>query len=250
MHFDAVGKQESKTLQARATPIGPLITEEMISGLPRNVQRWMRQSGVVGKANPNIIHIKQKGNVRTKPDGKWMPFRAEQYFSIDPPSFVWDAKIDAAPLVHIAGRDKFEDGKGHMLIKPLSIFTAANSAGKEIDQGTLLRYLAEMAWFPQAAISDYLQWEAIDERRASVTMTYGGTTASGTYYFKENGDVTGFEALRYGDFDGNYRKELWSTSVTGYKTINGRRMGYASEATWKLKEADFKWMTLELTEIN
>ncbi|HET9486516.1 MAG TPA: DUF6544 family protein, partial [Chryseosolibacter sp.] len=113
MHFNTVGKRESKTLQANAPPMGPLITDEMISSLPPNVQRWMRESGVVGKINPNIIHIRQKGSMRTKPDGKWMPFHAVQYFSIDPPSFVWEAKVDAAPFVQIAGRDKYEKGKGY-----------------------------------------------------------------------------------------------------------------------------------------
>ena len=127
--------------------------------------------------------------------------------------------------------------------------TAANSSGKEVDQGTLLRYLAEIAWFPQAAISQYLEWAPINDNTAQVTMTYGGASASGTYYFNDEGYVSGFEARRYGDFGGIYRKELWAISVTGYKNFNGSRIGHTNEVTWKLKEGHFTWLKLEVMDI-
>jgi hypothetical protein len=114
----------------------------------------------------------------------------------------------------------------------------ANGSGKEIDQGTLVRYLAEMAWFPQAAASNYLRWEEIDSKHARVTMHFANVTASGVYAFNDDGSVSGFEAKRYGDFDGVYRMETWSVNVTGYRTFNGIDVGNKSEVTWKLKEGD------------
>ena len=249
-HFDSKVKSEVTHLKAQAAPGNKVLTEEMIANKPQIVQRWLRQAGVVGKENPNVVRIEQKGSMRSSADGKWMPLNAVQYFSIDPPSFIWHAEIEAAPLIYIAGRDKFSDGEGNMLIKLLSVLPLANSSGKEINQGTLLRYMAEMAWFPQAAASDYLTWEPINDRQARVTMTYRGTSASGTYFFNEGGDVTGFEARRYGDFGGVYRKETWSIAVTGYASLNGRRIGNTSEVTWKLPEGDFKWLKVELTAID
>lgn len=249
MLFNRGTVQDVVSLQSRALSADKVITRAMLDHLPRNVQLWLHKAGVVENSNPNVIRILQKGNLRSKPDGEWMPFRAVQYFSIDPPSFVWDARIQASPLLEIAARDKFEEGNGFMLIKPMYIFTAAKSSGKEINQGTMLRFLAEMAWFPQAALSPYLRWEGINERQAKVTMTYNNLEVSGIYSFDEAGHVTGFEARRYGDFDGIYRKETWSVSVTGYKTFNNRLIGNASEVTWKLKEGDFKWLVLEVTEI-
>ena len=249
MFFNRGIEQDVASLQSRALKADNVITQEMLDHLPRNVQLWLQKADVVNKSNPNVIRITQKGNLRSKPDGKWMPFRAVQYFSIDPPSFVWDARIKASPLMEIAARDKFENGNGFMLIKPMYIFTAANSSGKETNQGTMLRFLAEMAWFPHAALSSYLQWEGINDRQAKVTMTYNNLEVSGIYSFDEAGHVTGFEARRYGDFDGIYRKETWSVSVTGYKTFNNRLIGNASEVTWKLKEGDFKWLVLEVTDI-
>jgi hypothetical protein len=250
MYFHRMAEREVKVLHEQARGNEILITEEKLSSLPENVQRWLRKSGVTGKANPNLIRVAQKGRMRSKPDGMWMQFQAIQHFSIAPPSFVWEAQIKAAPLINIFGRDIFANGKGNMLIKPLAMFTVANGSGKEVDQGTLLRYMAEMIWFPQAAASDYLHWEEISDHQARATMAYGGTTATGTYSFNEKGDVSGFQAQRYGDFGGAYRMETWAVSVKGYKTFHSRRIGNTSEVTWKLKTGDFHWLKLEIIKID
>ena len=63
-------------------------------------------------------------------------------------------------------------------------------------------------------------------------------------------NVAGFEALRYGDFDGSYRKEQWSVETTDYKNFNGIQIGYKNQVTWKLKEGDFKWLKMEITSLD
>jgi hypothetical protein len=235
-----IGKQ---SIEART------ITEEDIRHLPPTVQRWLHQSKVVGVPFGNVLHIFQRGAMRLKPDAKWMSFESEQYFTVDPPAFVWKAKINVSPLITIAGKDKYENGEGNMVIKPLYIFPLANSSGKEVNQGTLLRYLAEMAWFPHAATSDYLRWEQIDPKHARVTMHFADVTASGVYSFNDDGSVSGFEAKRYGDFNGVYRMETWSVNVTGYHTFNGTIIGNQSEVAWKLKEGDFTWLKMEVVDV-
>ncbi len=225
-----------------------LIAREDLVELPIPVQRWLSNSGVIGKSIPKYIHVVQQGSMRSKPDGKWMPFNAEQVFTIQEPAFVWNATIKAS-FVPIAGRDKFIGGHGNMLIKPLYIYKLANSSGEEIDQGTLVRYLAEMIWFPHAAISNYLRWEAIDDTHARAIMTYKDLQASGVYTFNDDGDVIAFEAMRYGDFDGEFRKELWSIATGNPKTFNGIRAGSTSEVRWKLNTNDFLWLKLEVLDI-
>ena len=247
--FKRTAMRDVEQLLADATGVQRVISEAEIETLPHPVQRWLRHANVAGKPLPNSIMLRQAGTLRTKADGKWMPFHATQYFSADPPAFVWIAEIEAAPLLRIAGRDTFRNGHGNMIVKPLYIMTAANSSGKEVDQATLIRYMAEMGWFPQAALTRYVSWEGINEREARVTMTYEGTTASGTYYFNEDGSVSGFEAERYGEFEGIFRKERWSVSVKDHKTFNDITIGHISEVTWKLSDGDFNWLTLEVEEI-
>ena len=52
------------------------------------------------------------------------------------------------PLMAVVGRDKYVNGRGEMLIKILGLLPVVDARGPEMDQGTMLRYLAEMTWFP------------------------------------------------------------------------------------------------------
>ena len=136
-----------------------------------------------------------------------------------------------------------------MLIKPLYIYALANTSGQEIDQGTMLRFMGELIWFPEAAVMDYFHWEAIDSLSASLSMTYNGVTAKGTFTFDENGLVKSFSAQRFGDFEGEFRKETWEVKVTEHQEINGHIIASKCDVTWKLKEGDFTWLKLEVKDV-
>ncbi len=99
-----------------------VITKKDIENLPRIVQKWMENSRALEKPRTTSVRLKQRGKMKTKPDGNWMPFSAEQYFNVQNPSFVWTTKVDAIPLIYMDGRDKLNNGQGEMVIKMLSIF--------------------------------------------------------------------------------------------------------------------------------
>jgi hypothetical protein len=225
------------------------VTNEDLSGLPQNVKKWLEYTGIIGKEKIVSVHVKQKAYMRLENDKPWMPVEAEQYFTTDEPGFIWKAKIKLAPLFYISGRDKYANGKGNMLIKMHSLFTVADSTGKEIDQGSLLRYLAETMWFPTAALNEYLTWEELDQYNAKVTMTYGEITASGIFTFNDKWQVINFEAERYGDFNGEIRLETWSIPVRDYKEFEGIGIPTKGDVTWKLDTGDFNWFNFEVTEI-
>jgi hypothetical protein len=249
LRFKASTKQEVDYLIKSVSNDQYTVTDDMINELPPVVQVWLRNSHIVGKQMPSSIHIVQKGSMRTDAHAGWMAFDAEQYFTIDPPGFVWAANIHTDMLIDIVGRDKYEGGTGNMVIKAASLIPMANSRGREVDQGTMVRFMAEMIWFPQAALSDSLDWEQLDDSHARVTMNYADVSSSGIYSFNKDGMPIGFEAQRFGDFKGKYSKETWSVATTGYKYFDGLPIGNTSEVTWKLKDGDFTWLKLEVTDI-
>jgi hypothetical protein len=138
-----------------------------------------------------------------------------------------------------------------MLIKLFSLFPVADSKGKETDQGTLLRYLAETVWFPSAALNNYIAWEEVDSTTAKATMSYKGTTASGVFKFNTDGDVVSFKTLRYYDRKEGSTLEEWLISIpeNSYKEFEGIRIPAKSTVTWKLKTGDFTWYKLEVTDV-
>ncbi|WP_423189799.1 DUF6544 family protein [Alkalibacterium sp. f15] len=226
-----------------------VVTEEDIIDLPTSVQRWLKYSGIIGKETIVSGRLKQQAEMRMDAEGQWMSVKAEQYFTSEKPGFVWNASIKAAPFIHIAGRDKYLNGKGSMLIKPMSLFTVADSKGEEIDQGTLLRYLAETVWFPSAVLNDYISWKEIDDNNAKATMTYGEISTSGVFTFNQMGEVIKFEAERYGDFNGEFSLETWSISMSDYKAFAGIKVPTEGKITWRLDEGDFNWFNFEVLEI-
>ena len=243
------GKEVKELLSQPLSSANTVITNEHIQSLPAPVQKWLQVSAVVGRPIIQRVHLQQKGEMKNKPNGEWIPFTAEQYFSIDQPSFLWNTTIQPSPFLFINGRDQYKEGKGNMLIKAYGLFTIADSKGPATDQGTLLRYLAETCWFPSAALSGYIKWEAIDEHSAKATMQYGGTTASGIFYFTTNGDLEKFEADRYYINKNESSLEKWQVTCIAYKTFDGIRIPVKNNVTWKLRDGDFTWLELEITDI-
>ncbi|MDQ3844378.1 MAG: hypothetical protein M3342_10240 [Bacteroidota bacterium] len=227
-----------------------IITSEMLQSLPLPVQNWLQHSGIVGKEKIHFVRLKQRGWMRTKPEQeKWIEAAAEQYFTVDEPAFIWKVKMNMLPLVPVTGRDKWVNGKGQMEIKAFSLINIVNQANEKIDQGALQRYLAEICWFPSAALSPYIHWQAIDATSAKATITYKGITGSVIFYFNEQGDMIGCSADRYMGGGREAKLEKWEVTSKGFAIKDGVRMPVKSEATWKLKSGDFTWYKLEITDV-
>ncbi|WP_243729677.1 DUF6920 family protein [Salegentibacter sp. 24] len=227
-----------------------LVTEQMISTLPEAVQKWLLSSGIVGQELIQNIYLEQNIKMLMKPEQrKWTTARAKQYFTVDPPGFIWSVKLNIRPGISIVGRDKFVAGKGEMIIKLFSIFPIAKAQGSpKIDQSTLQRYLAEIVWFPSAATSSYITWEAIDEFSARATMNYKGTKASGVFYFDNHGNFKKFIAMRYKEAS-DLKPTKWIVSATKIEKRNGISIPVASKVSWKLDSGDWTWLKLEISEL-
>lgn len=251
-NFDLQGKKELKSFLPPATSEKKEIKKETITGLPPIIQNWLIRSKAIDRESVRTVHLRQKGEMRTSREGKWMGFEARQWIRTENPGFLWLAKVAAAPGITMAGRDKYENGKGHMLIKLLSLYPLVNASGKELDQGAMVRYLAEVVWCPSAALNEYIHWEQMDSTTAKATMNYAGIKAEGLFKFDVNGDVAGFEARRYYDREGQATLENWSIQIppNGYKEFEGVRIAASATVTWKLKEGDFTWLKLEITELS
>ena len=250
IRFNKMVKKEVNSLLSHPVNDSKIISIEMLDSLPPTVQKYLIRSGVVGKENIQFARLKQKGEMRIKQDGKWMDFTASQYFDANDPSFVWQTQVQMMPLVTLAGRDKFENGNGHMLIKVLALINVANSGGDaKINESTMIRFLAEICLFPSAALAPYIKWEAVDSLAAKATMNYKGMTVSGIYRFHANGDIHNFTADRWYGSGKDDTLEKWFIEYIATKEFNGVRIPYKTEITWKLKSGDFNWLKLEITDL-
>ncbi len=89
--FNARIRSETKTLLAsQINTSGTTVSPESIERLPSVVQKWLIKSGVIGTEKAHTVHLKQKGMMRQKPEGKWLPMEAEQYITTNLPGFIWN----------------------------------------------------------------------------------------------------------------------------------------------------------------
>lgn len=236
--------KDSKTSQKN------IVSEQMIVDLPGIVQKWLLNSGMVGKATIKSVFLEQDLQLVMKPEQKaWSHAKAKQYFTIEPPAFNWLVSLKMNPLIHVVGRDKFENGKGAMTIKLFSLIPFVNTKNNEkVNQATLQRYLAEIVWFPYAALSPYITWDAIDDYSAKATMTYNETKGSGVFHFDENGNFKKFVAMRYKDANDTEPTE-WIVTATKTEVRNGIKIPVESRAVWKLENGDWTWLKLKITNI-
>lgn len=248
--FDSKVEKEVKELFEAVEAKEPeIITEEDLKGLPEPVQKHLSYAGVVGRKKVKSVRLKQEGRFRQGEDGSWMSFEAEQYYTTKQPGFIWKTDMNYLPLVSVVGRDKYYDGEGNMLIKLPPFIIIAEARGDDIDQGTLVRYLNEIMWFPTAYLSDYISWEPIDSTSARAIMTDHGATVSAVLHFDKDGRLVNFVADRYYAGGNEANLETWATPIKEYGEMEGLRIPVKGEGVWKLDSGDFTYIELQLTEL-
>ena len=236
---------EKNSLRASRT-----MNESDSSHLPDCVKKWLKNTGAIGKPFISYGKVTQIAEMQMKPgQDNWLNAAAIQYTTIDAPAFIWSVDVRMNSLLSFQGRDKFDDGKGEMVIKINSLFNIVSERGEKLDEGTLQRYLGEMVWFPSLAMSPYIAWEEIDANTAKATMSYKGTSGSGTFHFNSDGDVTKYSALRYKGNETAAKRHQWEMNILAYKIFEGIKVPAKMTSTWKLDDQDWTWLKMEVTDI-
>ena len=81
-NFDKQVKEEQRFLISLSTNPHVTINENQVSALPKVVQDWLHKTQVVGQSRPLSVYVKQNGYMRMEAQEEWMPFDAEQHFTL------------------------------------------------------------------------------------------------------------------------------------------------------------------------
>ncbi|RDZ42508.1 hypothetical protein C5B91_15565 [Haloferax sp. Atlit-10N] len=227
------------------TENGETLDEADLSGLPAPVRRYLERVLPGEPRRVQSVRLRQTGAFRLgDADSPWKPMTATQHYTVDPPGFVWDARIDLAPFLPIRVVDAFVGGAGSLEAKLLSVVTVADAPpSPELDEGELARYLAEMVWFPTAFLPGHgVRWEPRDDRSARATLEYRGSTATVVFHFDENDEVVRVTADRWRDTgDGEYERCPWTGYFSDYREVDGMRVPTAAEVAWNLPPGDLPY---------
>ena len=256
-------RAESTDLQnALADAASPVANEAVdfaeldLLGLPDPVLRYFRWALTDGQPRILTARILQQGEFLLRPEEQgWARFSAMQVFSADPPGFVWDARIQMAPLVSVRVRDAYDStGRGGMEARVASLVTVMNQTGRsELDEASLQRFLAEAVWIPTALLpSEHLSWTAIDGSTALATLTdpRSDTSAALQFRFGEQGEITDiYTPSRYREVDGEYELAAWAGSFWAYEEHEGMMIPMEGEVEWQLPNSVLPYWKGRLVEV-
>ena len=176
--------------------------------------------------------------------GAWSPFTAEQYFTANPPGFVWDARIRMARLFPVRVRDSYLAEEGVMLGAVGAVVPVVSQRGTpELAAGALARFLGEAVWLPTALLPrEGLSWEAVDENTARATITDGEVSASADFHFSPSGQILSVSMTRHREVKGQSVATPFEARIAGdYRRAGSVMIPPSGEAAWLLPEGRFAY---------
>jgi hypothetical protein len=231
-------QQMRTAASATAEPYDPA----QIDGLPGPVASYFRSALRPGQPMIRSARLRQVGEfLAAEGDDGWRPFEATEFFTADPPAFVWDARITMMPLFDVRVRDQYREGRGEMEARLAAVVPVMRAESTpELASGALLRYLAEAVWLPTALLpASGVRWSAIDDRRALGTLSDSGVEVSLEFRFDAEGDIVGVYAPeRYREQDGRYVPTPWVGSFSDHEVRAGMRVPLTGQVSWVMPEGE------------
>jgi hypothetical protein len=244
-------KLRAKLTDGRQTINPKTYDSKELEGLPDPVQRYFQAVLKDGQPIVAAVNLSQQGLFNmSETKAKWSPFTATQFVTTQRPGFDWDARIQMAPGVSAFVHDAYMLGEGSLHASLLGLFTVADVRDTpQAAQGELLRFFAEMPWYPTALLpSQGVRWEAIDNTSARATLSDAQTTVSLVFRFNPDGTI---ETMRA---EARYRDKLtampWIGRFWNYSTCDGMLIPLEGEVGWEYPDGIRLYYKGKVTEIN
>lgn len=230
-------------LDAAREPLQPTRVDfRELDGLPAPVQTYFRavlQDGQPMLAGAHLVH-RGTFNLRDTPDG-WRTFTSDQRVATRRPGFDWDARIRMAPGVTVFVHDAYVGGEGLLQASVLGLVTVADlRGGGAVAEGELYRFLAEAAWYPTALLpSQGVEWRAVNERQADVTLRDGAVAVTLRITFGDDGLIAMVRAEQRGRQVGDtFVPTPWQGRFRNYAVRDGVRVPLDGEVAWVVDGAE------------
>jgi len=225
-----------------------------IEGLPAPVIGYFRAVLRDGQPIVRRVRLSQQGDFLLRPaENGWRPFTATQYIAVQPPGFVWDARIRMVPGLAVRVRDALVGGSGYMHASLMGIVRLVSvEATAGITAGALHRYLAEAVWCPSALLpSQGVIWTPVDDSIARASLSVAGTTVSLDFRFGRDSLVQSvFTPERARDVDGRAVPTAWQGRFLDYAKRDGMRIPLSGEVEWLLPEGPQVYWRGRITEVS
>ena len=218
------------------------------AALPREVRELAERLGATGDAAWSSVTLSQRGTMRNDPAGWAMWFRAVQTIDLQHCEFTWRAA--AGPFGCISVIDSFKDGQAKLEARLFGwLPIALANGGAALAKGEIMRYLAELAFAPDAIVCNpLLAWTVINETTLRVSAGRNESRGEVELRLDGTGRIAGVFALDRPRKEGSgFVERPWQGRFFDYRRHQGRWLPFAGEVGWVLDGQSFVAWRGELT---
>jgi hypothetical protein len=210
------------------------------SDLPAEVLALAARLGARVGGQPDFAVFEQSGQMWQQPGEDPMNFCARQTVRVDAPGFLWRAVTDLPKSIIVA--DYFIGGIGGLEVRLLGIFPFAHMVGgTSVNQGEVLRYLAELPLNPDAILANRaLDWTVVDPKSIKVATGLGASRGVVTFVLDDDGLIVIASAPSriYLSENGPIARP-WHGRFWDYRRAEGRLIPMQAEVAWSLDAGEF-----------
>ncbi len=196
-----------------------------------------------------MVRLHQVGEMVLKPGAKPRAFTATEEFAVDRVAFAWRARFPMFGPVSMRVIDSYDGTDGRLEVRLLGI-PLQHKGGPELAQGEAFRYLAELAWVPQAILANpQLTWREVDEQTVEVATSVQNEQIAVRLRFNEAGEIAETIAKRPRLEAGN-ATTTWIGEYADYQQLDGVRLPTHGEVRWELSDRPFVYWRGTITSLD
>lgn len=235
--------------------IGEVVTEADLARLPEPVAAYVRRSGAVGRPRVTSFAADIHGRIRSGPDAAWMAFTGKQvdtYGTTPQRLFYIEATMRGLPVavLHV-----FDSAGATMRAKALFLVTVVDAAGPDATRAEIVTLFNDLVVLAPAALVDApVQWSGAGPRRVRGAFTSHGQTVTADLVFDADNQLVDFvsdDRLRARGDGSSFTRQRWSTPITAYRDLHGRRVAVTGEGRWHAPapEGEFSYLDFHVDDL-
>jgi hypothetical protein len=179
-----------------------------------------------------------------------MPSTATQYEFFDPPArlFYMNATRGGVPIDVF---HRYVDTAATFQVRIASLFSVVDKSGPVLTRSETVTLMNDIVVMAPAAVLDLpFTWKVDSDRSLLATFTNAGNTVSATLTFDAAGDLVGFLSNdRTQEDTKGSRNVPWSTPISGYREVDGIRLGALGDANWVEASGEWTYGRFEIRSI-
>ena len=210
---------------------------------------YLLPGGVPAAQGVRGIWTKQRGEIRSAPGARWMPFEAEEFIDATRSHFRWDARMGSHLLTSVHATDAYEDGRGCLVVKkgPIRIM---HVEGPDSDKAELQRYLAYVACCPAMLLNNRALTLADDgPDTIRIQDAHADHDTWIDVHIAADGTPLVMRATRPMLVGTKAVPTAWFATGSHPAVHEGLRLWHSKEASWHPPAGAFTYVRVELTSV-